>query len=93
VPGGSYAIVVAPVVEFEVIIDGCPNEAGQIGKATIRINPIPSDALGIARRCTDDAIDVERISAESATGKRFEGFTNAVTQPELDGLHAARCAG
>ena len=91
VPAGSYAIIAAPVVEFEVIIDGCPNEQGQIGKATIRINPLPADALGFSRRCTETPIDVDRIATESKKGGRFEGYTNAVTQPELDGLHASRC--
>lgn len=87
VPAGSYALLVAPVVEFDVIVNGCPNAAGQIGKATIRINPLPWAVAGVARRCAETPIDVDRIA------DRFKGYTNAVTQPELDAIHAARCAG
>lgn len=87
VPAGSYALLVAPVVEFDVIVDGCPNAAGQIGKATIRINPLPWAVAGLTRRCSETPIDVDRVAT------RFKDYANAITQPELDALHAARCAG
>lgn len=87
VPAGSYALLVAPVVEFDVIVDGCPNAAGQIGKATIRINPLPWAVAGLTRRCSETPIDVDRVAT------RFKDYANAITQAELDALHAARCAG
>jgi len=85
IPAGSYGLISAPLVEFELIIDGCPNAAGQIGKATIRINALPWSVVGIVRRCSQGPIAVEQLD------RRFPGFTNATTTKELNALHAARC--
>ena len=86
VPAGSYALITAPLVEFEVIIDGCPNAAGQIGKAIIRINPLPWTAVGITRRCSEGPIDIDQLV------RRFSGYVNVTTAEELEALHTARCA-